>query len=344
MELYLQTLFYDKPRVMHELYQQVSNINDLHQYLRAHPQIIQSSIIISRIQLLESVKHVLSQSSIDCVLINDDRYPSRFHMLHDPPLCLFYQGDIQSMSCQPFMGVVGTRRPSMLAKRRTEYLIGQLSQCGIISGGALGIDAFAHEAAILSKLPTACIQACGLDQWHPKTNHHVFKAILESKGGCIVSECPPGVHPKPYLFPQRNRLIAAASNGVLVVEATQKSGAVITANLAAHLGVTVGAVTGGFNAPKSMGCYDLMQDGAMVIGNDEQYQSFIEESFCHIHASTAALSHDNWLTEVPVEPIHIEELAQVCNIDVADMIDRVTASALNGDVMMLPGQMVCRCD
>ena len=165
------------------------------------------------------------------------------------------------------MALLGLERHPGLAPYRIETMMGLISNYCIVSGGALGVDAMVHDQALLRHLPTIAILASGLDCMMPQTNRPLFNRILDSGQGCIISECPPGVRPKAYFFPQRNRLIAALSSKLIVVEAAKRSGALLTANLALGMAADVGAMVGAFNSPQSEGCYELMNDGAMVIGN-----------------------------------------------------------------------------
>ena len=175
----------------------------------------------------------------------------------------------------------------------------------------------------------------------PKNKSIAFQKVIRSGRGCIISECPPGVVPKPYFFPQRNRLIAALSRKVIVVEAAQRSGAVLTANLAAGLGKDVGAIVSGFNSPQSVGCYLLMNDGAYVIGNRGMFADFLGIVGSHCSSDLIDISND-LLDSIPTEPIHVEDLSTQLAIPLDKMIEYVTSLSLNGDVIISSGQMVSR--
>ena len=136
-------------------------------------------------------------------------------------------------------------------------------------------------------------------------------------------------------------MIAALSRKVIVVEAAQRSGAVLTANLAAGLGKDVGAVVAGFNSPQSMGCYLLMNDGAFVIGNRGMFADFL--GILDPHSSLCSSENSNDLLEsIPTEPIHVEDLSSQLAIPLDKMIEYVTSLSLNGDVIISSGQMVSR--
>ena len=259
-------------------------------------------------------------------------------------MVLFYVGDIDIAS-QPLLGMVGSRRHSLLANGRIDQLMTQVRQYGIVSGGALGIDGLAHQAALQCMRSTVAVLASGLDSFYPKTNRGLFDQILASNIGVIVSEFPPSIRPQPYYFPQRNRLIASLSSKLVVIEAMQKSGAMITANIAAQIGVDVGAVIGGYNSPHYSGCYDLIFDGACAIGNDQQWQLFLYEGVdltVNRHVTDLTKIEQLILDNVPFEPIHIDDLASACDMHVNELIEKITVLTLNGHIDMTSGQLICR--
>jgi DNA processing protein len=340
--LLMQSLFYDRPRLMHQVNQQLTTERELKDYING----LDSndpfkSLATQRLNIFPTILSWLSQLNIQWVDHSHPYFPSMLHDLVDPPLGLFCCGDV-SVLLDNHIGVVGTRRPSLTAESRLQSIIPDLKQFSTVSGGALGIDAMVHRLSLEYGVPTVAVLASGLDQMTPKTNQRLFQAIIESGTGCVISECPPGVSPKPYFFPQRNRLIAALSTKLIVVEAAKRSGAVLTANLAAGLGKDVGALVSGYNAPQSEGCYLLINDGAFVIGNQSLYHEFVgissESDRIKVPDST-----DEILSIIPTDPIHIEVLAQQSRIPISEMIDHVTRLALNGDVIISYGQMVYRC-
>ena len=176
----------------------------------------------------------------------------------------------------------------------------------------------------------------------PQSNFSLFQRMIQSGYAGIVSECPPGVRPRPYFFPQRNRIIAALSSKLIVIEAAKRSGALITANLALGMAADVAAMVGAFNSPQSEGCYQLMNDGAAVIGNHQDLCDFLDLSVQKDTTVSSTSPYEHFLEDIPVEPIHIHDLAQRLSLSIDKLIEYVTVLSLNGDVIISSGQMVAK--
>ena len=192
-------------------------------------------------------------------------YPRRLHDLYDPPDSLYVYGDA-SLLKKPMIAIVGSRNASPEGLKNARYLAQGLARAGalIVSGMALGIDSAAHHAVIElgSGHFTAAILGTGLDIVYPRQNINLSRAIGQQ--GLLISELPMGTGPKACHFPRRNRIIAALSHGVVVVEAAKRSGSLITARLAAELGREVFALPGHISNPNSIGCHLLIQQGAKL--------------------------------------------------------------------------------
>ena len=206
--------------------------------------------------------------SIDPILQikrEDSQYPARLNDLYDPPSKLFIQGNARLLK-MPMIAIVGSRAASSGGLQNAAVFAQALSRAGllVISGLARGIDGAAHQATIgLGKGHlTLAVCGTGLDITYPREHMGLAKAI--SKQGLLISELPLGVGPKRFHFPKRNRLIAALAIGVVVIEAAEKSGSLITARLAAELGREVFALPGAINNPLSGGCHKLIQQGAKL--------------------------------------------------------------------------------
>jgi DNA processing protein len=195
-------------------------------------------------------------------------YPRRLLDLSDPPKEIYCLGDLRTLNNYSF-AVVGSRKASQLGLRQAHYFSKTLALKGfcIVSGLAEGIDSAAHRGALNSKLehPTIAVCGTGLDICYPKHNQHLFNEILQN--GLLLSEYPPGSPIKPFHFPRRNRLIAALSIGTLVVEATIKSGSLISAKQAANLGREVFAIPRSIEEEGGQGCHYLIQQGAKLTQN-----------------------------------------------------------------------------
>ena len=192
-------------------------------------------------------------------------YPRRLQDLYDPPDSLYIYGDA-SLLKKPMIAIVGSRNASPEGLKNARYLAQGLARAGalIVSGMAMGIDSAAHHAVIElgSGHFTAAILGTGLDIIYPRQNINLSRAIGQQ--GLLISELPMGTGPKAWHFPRRNRIIAALSHGVVVVEAAKRSGSLITARLAAELGREVFALPGPISNPNSIGCHLLIQQGAKL--------------------------------------------------------------------------------
>ncbi|HVH12791.1 MAG TPA: DNA-processing protein DprA, partial [Longimicrobium sp.] len=194
----------------------------------------------------------------------DEEYPPAFRALPDPPVVLYALGDAHLLN-DPGVGIVGTRTPTDYGCRTAAGLSCELARAGyvIVSGMARGIDAVAQAAALDSGGSTVGVLGQGVDRVYPPENAPLFARVRER--GLLISELPPGEEPLAGNFPRRNRLIAALSAGVLVVEMGEKSGARHTVDYALELGREVFAVPGPIGSPSSAGTNQLLKEGARLV-------------------------------------------------------------------------------
>lgn len=187
-------------------------------------------------------------------------YPHRLTHLHQPPPALYLEGPLELH--ERAVAVVGTRSATSYGRRAARDLAGGLARAGwtVVSGLARGIDTAAHRAALDAGGETAAVLGSGLDHRYPSSNRGLYDRIAES--GLLVTEFPPEQPPRKWTFPKRNRIIAALSAGVVVVQAPSRSGALITADQALELGREVFAVPGPIGAPASDGTHQLLRSGA----------------------------------------------------------------------------------
>ncbi len=174
----------------------------------------------------------MSNLKIKKITINDRGYPKLLKEIYNPPKELFYLGEIQAEENLP-LAIVGTRKVSNYGKQATIELGRALARAGftIISGLALGVDGLAHQAALDAGTRTVAVLGCGLDNIYPPTHKKLAEKIIAS-GGAVISEYPPGTPPLKQNFPARNKIVSGLSLGVLVIEAPETSGALITARYA----------------------------------------------------------------------------------------------------------------
>lgn len=203
------------------------------------------------------------------ISIENPFYPTSLKMIPDPPLLLFAKGNINYLNHEPKLSVVGTRAYSHEAKAKTNHLLKPIIEKDwlIVSGMAKGIDSFAHKAAIASQGKTIAVLGFGFQHIYPKENIHLMNTLEQEH--LLLSEYPPGQSPKPWHFPERNRIISGLSFGSLVVEAKERSGTFITAEQALEQGREVFVVPGSILLPQTKGCHRLIQEGAHLIHDAE---------------------------------------------------------------------------
>lgn len=202
------------------------------------------------------------------VAINSEEYPESLGKISGAPKILYYKGVLpKKENC---IAVVGTRRPSDYGQQATLRITGDLAEAGltIVSGMAPGIDTFAHKICVEKNKRTVAVLGTGLDEKtvYPQSNLQLSRRIIET-GGCLISELPPGTRGSNFTFPRRNRIIAGLSAAVLVVEAKEKSGSLITAEYAKKQGKKVFAVPGSVFSINSKGPNGLIKNGAKLAEN-----------------------------------------------------------------------------
>ena len=202
---------------------------------------------------------------IKTIKITDEKYPKLLKEIYDPPKCLYTIGNIEIFN-NLSIAIVGCRDATDYGRKATKYFAYNLAKenVTIISGLAKGIDSFAHIGTLQAKGKTIAVVGNGLDIIYPKENEQLAKEIIKN-GGAIISEYPIGTQPKKEHFPARNRIISGLSTGVIVVEAKEKSGALITADFAVEQGRNVYAVPGNINSLNSVGTNNLIKDGAIPV-------------------------------------------------------------------------------
>ena len=205
--------------------------------------------------------------------LTDPHYPARLKTIADSPPLLYCTGQLLDCDHQA-LAIVGARKGSHAGRAFTRQLSGDLAALGftIVSGLARGIDADAHEGALATKGRTIAVLGCGIDQTYPP-EHRSLRQQIEQKGA-VLSEFPMGTPPEAFHFPQRNRVISGLSLGIIVTEATLKSGSLITARMALEQNRDVFAVPGNVTHPLSQGPHQLIKQGAKLV---EKHWDIVEE-------------------------------------------------------------------
>lgn len=215
--------------------------------------------------LVDNLLDQCAQSDVTLLPEGFPGYPARLGSIPDPPLLLYYRGNLEVLN-RPAIAIVGARRASDFGLQFAQRLASDLAGRGalIVSGLALGIDSAAHRGALARSAATIAVLGSGLDRIQPVSNLGLAREILQSGGG-VLSEYPLSCSALPRHFPERNRLISGLCAGVIVVEASLRSGSLITARCALEQGREVMAVPGAAGLPGSAGCHRLLRQGAALV-------------------------------------------------------------------------------
>ncbi len=289
----------------------------------------------------------LEKNTISLVSLHCESYPSFLRNIPDPPIVLFYKGDIACLNA-PVVAIVGSRAATEYGKRMSHMLAEGLAQneITVISGGAHGIDAAAHRGA-MRQGRTAAVFGCGLDVVYPKNHDRLFSRITEK--GVLLSEYPLGTPPDKFRFPARNRIISGIASGVVVVEATEKSGSLITARLSLDQGRDIFAVPGRIDSMKSSGCHRLIQQGAHLV---HTVHDILDELNIGSVLPAGALNLEQekkgeaqgekekkLLSCLDVYPVDIDTLLRVTGFSTNEVYTLLLELELKGLVRQLPGQL-----
>jgi len=265
---------------------------------------------------------------------DDPRYPYRLKEIYDHPPVLYVRGNITVLD-QPCLAVVGTRRPTIYGRQATEEIVSDLaaSNIVIVSGLARGIDSIAHRAALDAGGKTIAVFASGLDIVYPGENVKLAQAIKEQ--GALVSEHPPGTRPRAENFPLRNRIMSGLSLGVLVVEAGERSGALITAHQAVEQNREVFAIPGSIFSPASRGTNRLIQEGAKLVLSyldilEELNLSMVVQQTELREFSPATTAESAVLRQLDAQPRHIDEICRGCGLPMPAVSSTLTMLELKG--------------
>ncbi|RRD38006.1 DNA-protecting protein DprA [Fusobacterium nucleatum] len=268
--------------------------------------------------------------------IEDDIYPQCLKEISNPPLKLYYKGNLDLLKDERLIAVVGTRNPSSYGKLCCEYMVKKMTSANItiVSGFAKGIDSIAHKTSLLTGGKTIAVIASGLDIVYPASNLSLYREIEEK--GLILSEYEAGVKPFKFNFPQRNRIIAGLSKGTIVVESKDRGGSLITADLALEFNRDVYAVPGDVFSEYSKGCNNLIRDSkAKSLSNInellEDYSWKIEEKndddkytqnqLLILNSLSSEKNLDNILMETKIEQTEI--LAELMTLEIMGAIKSI---------------------
>ncbi len=272
----------------------------------------------------------LKRYGIQVLISNDKAYPRRLKEIYDFPPVLYVRGSLQPED-EWCLAVVGTRRATVYGKQVTEEMVADLARnkITIVSGLARGVDTIAHRSALEAGGRTIAVFACGLDTVYPPENERLARDIMEN--GALLSEYPPGTRPKAENFPRRNRILSGLSLVVLVTEAGEGSGAMITANRALEQNREVFAIPGSILSPTSRGTNHLIQEGAKLV---REYVDILEE--LNLTAVTRQMEMREVLPESGTETVLLKQLsAEPSHIDEVCRKSGLPAATVSGTLAMM---------
>jgi len=291
-----------------------------------------------------------------CILRGTAEYPPLLEEIYDAPLVLYARGCLRAMKA-PRIAVVGSRRPTVYGVQAAHGIAQDLGRRGlcIVSGLARGIDAAAHRGCMEGGGTTIAVLGCGIDVEYPPEHRQLKKEILER--GLVISEFPPGTQPLPRNFPVRNRIISGLSLGTVVVEASEKSGSLITARLAMEQDREVFAIPGNITSSSSYGPNYLIKEGAKLV---QSFRDVIDELPGAIRKEIGSREEEiekdatgepqvvskeerRILMSLKLdEATHFDKLYQSLEMDIAELSERLLNLELEGRIRKLPGNLYIR--
>ena len=280
----------------------------------------------------------LDQLGIQTLTLLDAEYPTNLRQVADPPPVLFVRGHLREQDAYS-VALVGTRRATEYGRAVAERLARDLALAGVtvVSGLAKGIDTVAHTATLNSGGRTVAVLGCGLDQVYPPENSRLARQIIERDAGATVSEFAPGIPPDAVNFPRRNRIISGLSLATVIVEAGEKSGALITADFALEQGRDVLAVPGSILNPNCAGTNFLLKQGATPVTGAEDILAVLTPQ----HSALSTVEVARPLPELNAqemtvrealgsEPLHVDDLARVLDMGAGSISATLAMLELKG--------------
>lgn len=289
----------------------------------------------------------LEKEGIRYIAYFEADFPGRLTPFHDCPVGLFVKGSLPA-DREPTVAIVGARNCTEYGRQASEYLAYELAKHGIqiISGLAVGVDRAAHEGCLRVPGKTFAIMGCGVNVCYPRENYSLFRNV--EKSGGIISELVPGTIPAAMNFPMRNRIISGLSDAVIIVEAKEKSGSLITGDLALEQGKEVFALPGRINDPLSAGCNRLLQTGAALCLGPGDILDFFgmdpEETVTESKISEKSLAKRENLVYsfIDSRPKTLEEIVTFCQIPVSEALESLMTLELSGLIQNCGNQNYCR--
>lgn len=288
------------------------------------------------IHTVSELSEKLKREKIGYITYSNPLYEEKLSGILDPPYNLFFKGNIEVINNKS-IGIVGARQCSNYAFTVTKLLTKELitNNITLISGGAKGVDSIAHETALENKGKNITVLGCGIDITYPKMNKNLFSEIC--KDGVLISEFLPGTAPLRRNFPRRNRIISGLSDSIIVVEASEKSGSLITAHYAMEQGKNVISVPGSILYEGARGSNQLIKEGSSICLGVEDLRSILSLK----HIEITPMKNDNKkidiLKIINDSPIHIDEIFKRLNMDRGKLYALLFEMQIKNEILCLPG-------
>nr|WP_243240328.1 DNA-processing protein DprA [Clostridium cibarium] len=280
------------------------------------------------------------ENEVGLITRDDEDYPEGLKTIKYAPYGLFYKGNKEILKNR-IVAIVGSRACTSYGIEVTKLLTKELNSYNItiISGGAKGVDSVAHRTVLNEKGKTIVVLGSGIDVVYPAQNRFLFKEVAND--GLILSEFIPGTKPLSYNFPRRNRIISALSELVIVVEASDRSGSLITAGYAIEQGRNVMAVPGSIFFKGSSGCNKLIRDGAQIFCSMEDLHTLLDLRSKESKAIDSPVKK-KILSLISEEPIHIDEIVNRSVIDREALFNVLFDMQIKNEIISLPGNYYAR--
>ena len=308
---------------------------------------IKSEIIKNKnIEYYSKQRQKIQQLDLKVLTVYDDNYPEHLKSIYNCPKVLYIKGEIKEEDSLS-ISIVGSRKATAYGRWAAAKFAEELAAMGItiVSGMAKGVDTVAHLGAIQAKGRTLAVLGSGVDVIYPKSNRQLYSNI--SSNGAVISEFPPGTQPLQYNFPQRNRIISGLSLGVIVIEAGEKSGSLITAHHAVEQGKDVFALPGNINSVYSKGTNLLIKDGAKIlISLDDILEEIqiLKDKCSYYNKKTVnyeclGVDEEKIVRSLVEKPLHMDMISYSCNMNISKVTSLLTILEMKGIIKQLPGKI-----
>lgn len=290
---------------------------------------------------VQEIKGNLEKEGITYITINDSKYPNKLKSIYDPPYVIFLKGNKDILN-DFSIAMVGSRKPTPYGIWCAKNMSEQLSNCkiNIVSGMALGIDYYSHLGCLNGEGKTIAVLGSSIDKPYPKENIKIMNNIIED-GGCIISEYPLETSPRPGYFPMRNRIVSGISDGVLIVEAGEKSGSLITMDYALEQGKNIFSIPGNINSCMSKGTNRIIKEGAKPVTciEDilEEYDISYKSDFDKLNKEVDLLEDEEIIVNIlrKYGSLYVDLISKYANLNIKSVLGILNILEIKGIVVEL---------